>query len=69
LAVANIGLGDLDKAFEWLNKAVDAYDFLVCYIQVVPTYNPLREDPRYNPLLGRLGLMSFADTATMSIHV
>jgi hypothetical protein len=67
LAVAYTGLGEKDKAFEWLNQAVDSFDFLLGYIQVVPTYDCLRDDPRYNLLLGRLGLLPFADTATMSL--
>jgi hypothetical protein len=67
LAVAYTGLGDKDRAFEWLNRAVDLYDFLLCYIQVVPTYDSLRDDPRYNQLLARLGLLPFTDTATMSL--
>jgi len=37
------------------------------YIQVVPTYDSLRGDPRYLRLLSRLGLLSFTDTATMSL--
>jgi len=67
LAVAYTGLGDKDRAFEWLDRAVDSYDFLLGYIQVVPTYDSLRDDPRYLRLLGRLGLLPFTDTATMSL--
>ena len=67
LAVAYTGMGDKDRAFEWLNRAVDLYDFLLSYIQVVPTYDCLRDDPRYNLLLGRLGLLPFTATVTMSL--
>jgi serine/threonine-protein kinase len=56
-AVLYTGLGDHDKAFEWLNRAADARDALLCYIQVVPTYNPLRADPRYRQLLQRMRLV------------
>ena len=55
-AVVYSGLGDKDEAFAWLNRAADVRDALLCYIQVVPTYNPLRSDPRYDALLQRMGL-------------
>jgi len=60
------GIGDKDRAFEWLNRAADGHDSLLCYIQVVPTYDPLRDDPRYIKLLRRLDLLSVSDaTATI----
>jgi serine/threonine-protein kinase len=65
-AVVHIGLGQTDQAFERLFQAVDAYDALVCYIQIVPTYDPLRGDPRYLELLTRLGMTPVGDpTATL----
>jgi serine/threonine protein kinase/Flp pilus assembly protein TadD len=67
LAVVYTGLGDKDRAFEWLNRAADAHDCLLCYIQVVPTYDSLRHDPRYEALLARLGLLSVSATATMRV--
>ena len=66
LAVVYTGLGDKDQAFEWLNRAADAHDSLICYIQSVPTYDSLRGDPRYLTLLKRLDLLSVSDaTATI----
>ncbi len=65
-AIVYTGLGDKDRAFEWLNRAADTHDFLICYLQVVPTYDSLREDPRYTQLLTRLGLLTIPDgTATL----
>jgi serine/threonine protein kinase/Flp pilus assembly protein TadD len=60
LAVAYAALGDKDRAFEWLNRAAEAHDGLLCYLQVVPTYDSLRDDPRYTELLDRLGLTPYA---------
>ena len=66
LAVLYTGIGDKDRAFEWLNRAADGHDSLLCYIQVVPTYDSLRDDPRYIKLLRRLDLLSVSDaTATI----
>ena len=51
-----LGVGDMDKAFEWLEKAAEARDVLLCYLKVGPIYDSIREDPRYADLLHRIGL-------------
>jgi len=66
LAVVHAGLGDKDQAFEWLNRAADAHDSLLSYVQVVPTYDSLRDDPRYPQLLNRLGLLTAPGDTTNS---
>jgi serine/threonine protein kinase/tetratricopeptide (TPR) repeat protein len=48
------GLGEKDKAFEWLGKAYEER-FLV-YIKVSPLFDPLRSDPRFADLLRRTNL-------------
>jgi lipopolysaccharide biosynthesis regulator YciM len=50
-------LNDEDKAFEWLNRAVDDRDGQdVIDLKCDPVYKNLREDPRYVALLRRMGL-------------
>lgn len=50
-------LGDKDKAFEWLNRALDDRDGQdVIYLKCDPVYKPLRGDPRYVALLHKMGL-------------
>lgn len=51
-----IGLGDKDKAFEWLEKAYEERSNFVAYLKVFPILDPLRSDPRFNDLLRRVGL-------------
>ena len=51
-----LGMGEIDSAFEWLDKAAVAHDPLLCYLKVGPIYDSLRDDPRYTPLLQRIGL-------------
>jgi hypothetical protein len=65
-----LGIGDTDRAFEWLEKAADARDALLCYLKVGPIYDPLRGDPRYADLLNRLGLAadSAAQLGTLTQH-
>jgi len=51
-----LGIGDLEHAFEWLEKAAEARDPLLCYLKVGPIYDAIRDDPRYADLLDRVGL-------------
>ena len=54
LAVIAAGLGDLDQAFAWLDRAVD--DLTLDADIMYPIFPELRADPRFDRLLARLGL-------------
>lgn len=47
--------GELDEAFMWMHRAVDRYDGSLSRVIYSPYLNKLREDPRYDGLLERLG--------------
>ncbi len=49
-------LGDKDQAFVWLGKAVDARSNFVTALQVDPTWDNIRSDPRFEKLVRRIGL-------------
>lgn len=49
-------IGEKDLAFEWLQKAVEERSPLLPYINVMPYYDGVRDDPRFPALLRRLGL-------------
>jgi|GEM_PF-5402930 len=55
-------LGDKDQAFAWLNKAVDEREVVVVFLKgmrgSVPSMANLRDDPRFELLLRRMGLAS-----------
>jgi serine/threonine protein kinase/tetratricopeptide (TPR) repeat protein len=55
-AVAHIGLGELDEAFAWLDKAYDERSDALVYLKVEPTFDPLRPDRRFAELVHRVGL-------------
>ena len=56
VAIAWTGIGNKDKAFQWLNRALDAHSSSDLWIGVFPCLDPLRSDPRFKELLSRTGL-------------
>lgn len=49
-------LGDQEKAFASLEKAFTERDFQLTSLKVEPGYDLLRADPRFQDLMGRVGL-------------
>ena len=56
IAAVYAGLGDKDKAFEWLEKDFQARNGKLTEIRWQIQCEPLRDDPRYHDLLRRIGL-------------
>jgi len=57
-----LGLQDRDRAFDWLQRAAEARDALLCYLGVGPIYDGIRNDPRYEKLMQCIGLASNAES-------
>jgi serine/threonine protein kinase/tetratricopeptide (TPR) repeat protein len=53
-AVIYVGLGDKDRAMEWLEKAYDDHSAWLVWVKVDPRFNSIRDDPRYHDLLRRM---------------
>ena len=59
IAVANIGLHQIDQAFHWLDKACEERTSpLMPYVRQLPIFDPIRDDPRYLDLIRRLNFQS-----------
>jgi tetratricopeptide (TPR) repeat protein len=56
IAFVYIGLGDADRAFEWLEKAFEARDWQMALLKVEPLFDGIRSDPRFAALVERVGL-------------
>ncbi len=56
LAVHYGEAGELDAAFRHLQHAIDAHDPCLVHLAVAPTWDHLRQDPRFNECLTRMGL-------------
>jgi serine/threonine-protein kinase len=51
---AYLGLGDYERALEWLDRAFDERSNFVLNLKVHPFFDPLRNDPRYAALQRRM---------------
>ena len=57
MAIVYTGLGEKDKAFQWLERSYEEH----CsgpfdHVKVYPIFDPLRSDPRFQDLLRRMNL-------------
>jgi tetratricopeptide (TPR) repeat protein len=55
-ALIHLGLGDHEQAFDWLEKAYVERAFGLMLLKLDQRYDPLRDDPRFDDLLRRIGL-------------
>lgn len=56
IAVAYAGLGDVDAAFRWLEKAFAERAAAMDIIAITTAFDPLHRDPRWADLMRRMGL-------------
>ena len=56
LALVYTGLGEIDQAFKWLEKAYDDRMGWLIWLNVEPKWDSIRSDGRFTDLLKRIGL-------------
>jgi TolB-like protein/DNA-binding winged helix-turn-helix (wHTH) protein/tetratricopeptide (TPR) repeat protein len=64
IARIHVGLGDRDRAFEWLERALAEHAPKLVLLRVDPRVDSLRSDPRFADLLRRAGLDNGRVTST-----
>jgi len=57
VAKAYSGAGEIDLAFEWLERAFEERRPQILHVVAYPQFDPLRSDPRYEDLLRRIGIL------------
>ena len=57
LAMGHAAVGNIDRAFEALERAYQTRSAGLIYLHLDPGYGPLRGDPRYKELVQRIGLL------------
>jgi serine/threonine protein kinase/Tfp pilus assembly protein PilF len=55
-ARVQFALGEVDKGFDWLDKAVDERDHQILHLALNPAYSRLHSHPRYHSLLRKMNL-------------
>jgi TolB-like protein/DNA-binding winged helix-turn-helix (wHTH) protein/Tfp pilus assembly protein PilF len=60
LALVHAGLGENDRAMEWLGRAYDERSPRLVFLKVEPMLDGLRADPRFTVLVQRVGLPTTA---------
>jgi len=56
MAMGYAALGEIDRAFSWLERAYQTRSAGLIYLHLDPAYQPLRGDPRFGELVSRIGL-------------
>ena len=56
IATALAYRGELDRSFEWLDKAFEYHDLLINSVAAHPTLANLHEDPRWVPFLRKINM-------------
>jgi DNA-binding winged helix-turn-helix (wHTH) protein len=56
IAWVYLGLREVNRAFEWLDRAVDGRDQLMMPIKTYAFFDPIRTDPRFHALLRKMKL-------------
>ncbi len=64
-----IGLGDFDKAYYHLEKAVEARLGDIIFMRSNPAYKEFRQDPRYKALMKKIGLEAKCQLSTDQCHL
>ena len=55
-AIIHMGLGQDERAFDWLDRAAGEHDGWLAESIFYPTFDSLRSHPRYASLMQALGL-------------
>jgi serine/threonine protein kinase/tetratricopeptide (TPR) repeat protein len=55
-ATLHIGLGDIERALDWTERAREERRGWVAYLRVNPIFDPLRASPRFQSLIEKMGL-------------
>jgi len=56
IAIIHLGLGEKDRAFEWLETAYRERNQNLIFLKADPRFDDLRSDPRFTDLVRRVGL-------------
>ena len=53
-AFVHLGIGEYDEAIQLLEQAYKERSWFLIFIQIEPWYDPIRNDKRFNDIIGRM---------------
>jgi len=56
-AIVHLGLGEKEKALDWLEEGCDRRESQLTAIKIHPVYSPLHGEPRFEAMLKRVGFV------------
>jgi TolB-like protein/Flp pilus assembly protein TadD len=56
-ALIYVGMGNKEKAFAWLEKSYEQHSPMMAWLEVDQRFDSLREEPRFQELMRRVGLI------------
>jgi len=57
MALAQLGTGDHDKLLDYLEQAYSERESMMVFLAFTPIFDNVRNDPRYQELLRKMGLL------------
>jgi Flp pilus assembly protein TadD len=57
VALIYVGMGENDEAFAWLEKAYEQHSPMMAWLKVDQRFDSLRQEPRFEDLMRRVGLL------------
>jgi hypothetical protein len=61
IATIHASLGDRDSAFQWLERALAERSTNIAFLDYDPSFDALRDDARFVPLVERIALRKRKD--------
>lgn len=58
IARIHLGLGEFEKALDWLQRGLEERSYWMVFLKVDPVYDPIRTHPRFSELLKLMALAS-----------
>jgi TolB-like protein/Flp pilus assembly protein TadD len=68
LARIYLGLGEIDRAFEWFKKGVEERSYWNVFLKMDPAYDQIRNDSRFGDLLEEVGFSASKKTLPRAVR-
>jgi TolB-like protein/Flp pilus assembly protein TadD len=67
IARVHLGLGETDKALDWLSRGLDEHSYWMIFLKMDPVYDALRPHPRFQDLLKGIGFAAADESRARTV--